>query len=157
MRAFWSTACRQTETEACYKDVTENDMCAPFPNAPKGKTVPKDKKKTDKNAKKKKHKKGGSSPSIAKASKKAGKSLRALAENPILADVVAAALVGMASALKDSDKAKQLASDSGDQLNAMSKKAGRQGNEMWDLALEIGRNVLQTLASDVQPGRKSGK
>jgi len=132
-------------------------MCAPFPNAPKGKTVPKDKKKTDKNAKKKKHKKGGSSPSIAKASKKAGKSLRALAENPILADVVAAALVGMASALKDSDKAKQLASDSGDQLNAMSKKAGRQGNEMWDLALEIGRNVLQTLASEVQPGRKSGK
>jgi hypothetical protein len=128
-----------------------------IPNAPKGKPVPKDKKKKDKDDKKKKHKKGGSSPSVAKASKKAGKSLRALAENPLVADVVAAALVGMASALKDSGKAKQLASNAGDQLNAMSKKAGRQGNEMWDLALDIGRNVLQTLASEMESGKKSGK
>jgi hypothetical protein len=127
-------------------------MCAPFQNVSKGKPVPKDKKKKDKDAKKKKHKKSGSS--TAKASNKAGKTLRSLAENPILADVVAAALVGMASALKDSNKAKQLASDAGDQLNVMRKKAGRQGNEMWDLALDIGRNVLQTLASEVQPGKK---
>ena len=119
--------------------------------------MPKDKKKKDKDGKKKKHKKGAASPSIAKASKKAGKGLRALAENPLVADVVAAALVGMASALKDSGKAKQLASNAGDQLNAMSKKAGRQGNEMWDLALDIGRNVLQTLASEMESGKKSGK
>ena len=119
--------------------------------------MPKDKKKKDKDDKKKKHKKGGSSPSVAKASKKAGKSLQALAQNPIVADVVAAALVGMASALKDSNKAKQLASDAGDQLNAMSKSANRQGSEMWDLALDIGRNVLQTLASEMESGKKTGK
>jgi hypothetical protein len=132
-------------------------ICARDSECPKGKPVPKDKKKKDKDDKKKKHKKGGSSPSLAKTSKKAGKNLQALAQNPIIADVVAAALVGMASALKDSNKAKQLASDAGDQLNAMSKKASRQGNAMWDLALDIGRNVLQTLASEMQSGKKSGK
>lgn len=119
--------------------------------------MPKDKKKKVKDGKKKKHKKGGSSPSIAKGSKKAGKSLQALAQNPIVADVVAAALVGMASALKDSDKAKRLASDASDQLNAMSKKASVQGNAMWELALDIGRNVLTTLAREMESGRKADK
>lgn len=119
--------------------------------------MPKDKKKKDKDGKKYKHKKGGSSPSLEKRSKKAGKTLQALAQNPIVADVVAAALIGMASALKDSDKAKRLASDAGDQLNAMSKKTSQQGSAMWDLALDVGRNVLQTLASEMESGKKSGK
>ena len=119
--------------------------------------MPKDKKKKDKDDKKKKHKKGGSSASLAKTSKKATRSLRALAENPIVADVVAAALVGMASALKDSDKAKRLANNAGDQLNAMSKKTSRQGSAMWDLALDIGRNVLDTLASELESGKKRKK
>jgi hypothetical protein len=118
--------------------------------------VPKDKKKKDKDGKKK-HKKGGSSSSLAKTSKKATKSLQALAQNPIVADVVAAALVGMASALKDSDKAKRLASDAGDQLNAMSKKSQRRGNEMWELTLDIGRNVLTMLASEMESGKKAKK
>lgn len=118
--------------------------------------MPKDKKKKDKDGKKK-HKKGGDSGSLAKTSKKATKSLQALAQNPIIADVVAAALVGMASALRDSDKAKRLASDAGDQLNAMSKKSKRQGNEMWELALDIGRNVLTTLASEMESGKKAKK
>ena len=62
--------------------------------------------------------------------------------------MVAAALVAMASALKDSEKAKRLASDAGDQLNALSKKTANQGNVMWDLALDIGRRTLETLASE---------
>lgn len=118
----------------------------------------KDKKK-DKKDKGKKGKDGGGA-SLAKASKKATKSLQAITQNPLVADVVAAALVAMASALKDSEKAKRLANDAGDQLNALSKKSAKQGNAMWDLALDIGRNVLETLASDVNAkgnGRKSGK
>ena len=114
----------------------------------------KDKKKKDKKGKKN----AGSAP-LAKASKKATKSLQALSQNPMVADVVAAALVGMASALKDSKKARKLASDAGDQLNAMSKNSARNGGVMWDLAREIGRSVLDTLAGEVDSrgkGKKAG-
>lgn len=82
--------------------------------------------------------------------------LKALAENPIVADVVAAALVGMAAALKDSEKAKKLASKAGDQLDALSKKNVKKGGAMWDLALNIGRQTLEALAEDAKP-RKGGK
>ena len=58
--------------------------------------------------------------------------------------MVAAALVAMASALKDSDKARRLANDAGDQLGELSKKSAKQGNAMWDLALDIGRRTLET-------------
>jgi hypothetical protein len=133
-------------------------MAPPFATPREGGPVSKDKKK-DKKDKGKKGKDGGGA-SLAKASKKATKSLQAITQNPLVADVVAAALVAMASALKDSEKAKRLANDAGDQLNALSKKSAKQGNAMWDLALDIGRNVLETLASDVNAkgnGRKSGK
>src|SRR3954471_2086405 len=96
--------------------------------------VPKDKKK--------KGKKSG------KSGKKGGETLKALAQNPLVADVVAAALVGMAAALKDSDKAKRLASKAGDQLNALAKTNAKKGNAMWDLALDIGRRTLDSLAEE---------
>jgi hypothetical protein len=104
--------------------------------------VSKDKKKK----KDKKDKKGGSA--LRKVPKKAAKGLQALTENPLVADVVAAALVSMAAALKDSEKAKRLASDASDQLSAISKKGTKQGNAMWDLALDIGRRTLETLAGE---------
>ena len=103
-----------------------------------------------KDKKKQKDKKDGKKKS---GLKKASKNLKAVAQNPLVADVVAAALVAMASALKDSEKAKKLANDAGEQLNALSKKSARQGNAMWDLALDIGRNVLDTLATDVKAGK----
>jgi hypothetical protein len=99
--------------------------------------VSKDKKKKDKKAAK-----------PAKVAKKATKKLKKLSANPIVADVVAAALVAMASALKDSDKARRLANDAGDQLTGLSKKSSRHGNVMWELALDIGRRTLETIASE---------
>lgn len=104
----------------------------------------KDKKKKNN----KKDKKAGNGSAIRKVPKKAAKSLQALTENPLVADVVAAALVSMAAALRDSDKARRLANDAGDQLNALSKKSARQGNAMWDLALDVGRRTLETLAGE---------
>ncbi len=101
--------------------------------------------------KKKKQKKDG------KTGKKGGEALKALAQNPLVADVVAAALVGMASALKDSNKAKKLANKAGDQLNALSKTNVRKGNAMWDLALDIGRQTLATLADDLKANAKGAK
>jgi hypothetical protein len=69
----------------------------------------------------------------------------------------------MASALKDSDKARKLAGDAGDRLNALSKAGAKQGNPMWDLALDVGRRALETLAGEEagsvtakEPRRKEG-
>src|SRR3954453_1574292 len=84
---------------------------------------------------KKKKNKGGSTGG------KAAKRLKALTENRIVADVVAAALVATASALKDSNKARQLAASAGDELEKLSKKSAAQGNAMWQLALDIGRRA----------------
>jgi hypothetical protein len=119
--------------------------------AQKGKRVSKDKKK-----KKEKGQKGNGAL-LGKAPKKAAKSLQALSQNPLVADVVAAALVSMAAALKDSDKARRLANEAGDQLNAISKKSAKQSGAMWDLAMDVGRRTLETLAAE-QTGRgRAGK
>lgn len=108
-----------------------------------------------KDKKKKKDKKNKSV--IRKVPKKAAKGLQALTENPLVADVVAAALVSMAAALKDSDKARRLASDAGDQLNAISKKSAKQGNAMWDLALDVGRRTLETLTGEETKDKQTSK
>ena len=105
----------------------------------------KDKKKKDGKKGKKKDGAGG-----------AASSLKSLATNPLVADVVAATLVSMAAALKDSDKARKLASHAGDQLNALSKKSSKQGNAMWDLALDVGRRTLTAL-SEENKSAKTGK
>jgi hypothetical protein len=93
-----------------------------------------------KDKKKKKGKKSGGS--------KATSSLKALAQNPMVADVVAAALVATASALRDSKRARALASDAGDELARLSKAGARQGEALWDMALQIGRRSLEALTGD---------
>ena len=108
------------------------------------KLVAKDKKKKDKKGKKSSGK--GKGAALAKAPKKAATSLQALTQNPLVADVVAAALVSMAAALRDSKTARRLANDAGDELNALAKQGAKQGSAMWDLALDIGRRALETLA-----------
>ena len=90
----------------------------------------------DKKKKKDKKKTGGS---------KATDSLKALASNPVVADVVAAALVATASALKDSKRARALASEAGDELSKLSKAGAEAGNALWDMALQIGRRSLEAL------------
>lgn len=113
--------------------------------------MPKDKKKDGK----KKDKKKGNGAVLAKAPKKAAKSLKQLSQNPLVADVVAAALIGMAAALKDSDKARKMATDASDELGAMSKKGAKQSGAMWDLALDIGKRTLEALAES--GGGKAGR
>jgi hypothetical protein len=129
--------------------VTENGTSARLRNEPEGNGVSKDKKKKDKKA--------GKSGKGGKSAKKSGETLKALAQNPIVADVVAAALVGMASALKDSDKARRLANKAGDHLDALAKTKAKKGNAMWDLALDIGRRTLDTLSDELKADGKPGK
>jgi len=129
--------------------VTENGTSASLRNEPKGNGVPKDKKKKHKSDDadaRKSNKKRGASKGSAK--------LKALVENPLVADVVAAALIGMASALKDSDKARRLAGKASDELGKMSKSNAKQGSAMWDLALDIGRQTLDALADEVKSGKR---
>lgn len=90
-----------------------------------------------------------------KSGKKAG-SLKALAQNPMVADVVAAALVATAAALKDSKRARALASDAADELTALSRTSAKSGTALWEMALQIGRQSLEALVAD-PPKAKSRK
>jgi hypothetical protein len=109
--------------------------------------VAKDKKKN------KDDKKGAGQKKAAKTARR----LKAITENPLVADIVAAALVATAAALKDSKKARQLAAQGADQLAKLSKESASKGNAMWDLALDIGRRSLEALARETESGSKRGK
>lgn len=135
--------------------MTKNGMSRGSTDRQEGIVVAKDKKK--KKDKKPDKKAGDSMVAKAAAPKKAAKRLQTLSQNPIVADVIAAALVSMAAALKDSDKARRLASDAGDELNALSKAGAKQGSAMWDLALDIGRRALQTLSEETGKPKSGGK
>ena len=84
---------------------------------------------------------------------KAAKRLRAMTTNPMVADIVASALVGAAAALKDAKKARQLAAHAGDELETLAKQGAERGNAMWQLALDIGRRSLESLARDEKSGK----
>jgi hypothetical protein len=84
-----------------------------------------------------------------KKEKKAAKSdlavkrLQSLAENPMVANIVASALVATAAAIKDPAKARKLAAQAGDQLTDLAKDGVDRGNAMWQLALDVGRRALE--------------
>jgi hypothetical protein len=83
------------------------------------------------------------------SSSRTGRTLKSLSDSQVVADVVAAALVATASALKDAKKAQRLAASAGDELAKLSKKSARQGSAMWQLALDVGRHALDTLSSEI--------
>jgi hypothetical protein len=79
---------------------------------------------------------------------KAGKGLKAMGKSPLVADVVAAALVATVAALRNPKKAQQLAVSAGDELTKLSKAGAKQGSALWEMALQIGRESLEALTSD---------
>lgn len=113
-----------------------------FKTSEKEQSVAKDKKKKNKG-------KGKGKPGAA-ASSKAASSLRLIAQNPMVADIVAAALVSTAVALKDSKKARDLAGQAGDELGALATEGVERGNALWQLALDVGRRAIETLAGDAK-------
>ena len=111
----------------------------------------------DKKKKGKKDKKGSKSDAgLSASSAKFTKRLQAISDNPLVADVVAAALVATASALKDSKKARLLANHAGDELEKLAKEGAQRGNAMWKLALDIGRKSLEAMTAEDQP-RKAAR
>ena len=141
--------CRTTETEPCYRDVTEIGMTTPDFRSRREKRVSKDKGKKKKKQDRKAAKGTGSS--------KLTKSLKGLSQNRLVADVVAAALVATAAALKDSKKAQRHAADAGDELQALAKDGAERGNAMWKLALDIGRRALDEIGTKKPERKRSTK
>lgn len=106
-------------------------------------------------AKDKKDKKKKGKKSEKKAAPDVTGTLKTLAQNPIVADVVAAALVATAAALKDSKRARALASDVGDELSDMSKTGAKRGEALWDMALDIGRKSLEAMLAETAAKKSS--
>lgn len=73
---------------------------------------------------------------------------KSLGSNTLVADVVAAALVATAAALKDPNKARRFASEASDQLETLSKEGAERGSAMWQLALDVGRRALDSMTGD---------
>jgi hypothetical protein len=92
-----------------------------------------------------------------KKSARKGRTLKALAQNALVAEVVAAALVATASALKDSKRARAFASEAGDELTKLSKAGAEKGEALWEMALQIGRRSLEALTSDKEPKPSKSK
>ena len=99
-------------------------------------------------AKDKKKKKKDKGDGKARKSGGGADALKALVQNPLVADVGAAALVAPSAALTDSRKAQRLATEASDELEALAKKGAEQGKAMWQLALQIGRRALDELTAE---------
>jgi hypothetical protein len=77
-----------------------------------------------------------------------------LASNPAVAEVVAATLVAAAAALRNPQKARELAASARDELTAAGKAGTGQGNAFWQLALDVARRSVDTLGSSDTAKRK---
>ncbi|MEO7277997.1 MAG: hypothetical protein ABIW33_08245 [Sphingomicrobium sp.] len=85
-----------------------------------------------------------------------GNPLKGLAESPMVAELMAAALSSTASALKDSRRAQAIASDAHDKLTALAGDS-KKGNALWQLALDVGRQALDTLSGQSKKAATSAR
>lgn len=107
--------------------------------------------------KKAKKKKDGAAKGKAQSKTKPAKSkssFKAVISNPMVQEVVAAALVATAAALKDTKKARAMALDAGDQLEEMAKDGAEKGTALWALALDVAKRAGAILTDDKTTKRK---
>jgi hypothetical protein len=121
--------------DECYNGVTKR---APSINAKRRAWVAKDKKSK---------KKAKAAPA------KAAQKLKSVALNPMVQEVVAAALVATAAALKDSRKARAMAEQAGDQIEKLAGEGAQKGKALWALALDVAKRA----GDIVQDGAKAAK
>jgi hypothetical protein len=116
--------------------------------------VAKDKKKSGKKADSKGKTKAKAKPT------KAAEALKSVAMNPMVQEVVAAALVATAAALKDSRKARAMAEQAGEQIEKMAGEGAQKGKALWALALEVAKragDIVQDKPAKPAKPAKSGK
>lgn len=100
-------------------------------------------------AKEKSAKTGSKTSGLKKAARKVkDKTVQAAADHPLVAEVVAAALVGAAAALKNPAKARELAESAADEITAAGKNTGAKGGALWLLALDIARRSVNSMAGE---------
>ena len=92
-----------------------------------------------------------------KPSSKTSSRLKDLAGNPVVTDLAAAALVSAAAAIKNPPEARARAAGAQDELTALARDGARKGASLWKLAMDFGRQALDTLVGDPKPARKSDK
>ena len=66
---------------------------------------------------------------------------------PDVAEIVAAALVGAAAALRDPTKARQLAASVGEEIEQAAKGAAGQGAAIWQLAMDVAKRSVDALGA----------
>ena len=88
-----------------------------------------------------------------KSKTKAADAIKSVAMNPMVQEVVAAALVATAAALKDSKKARAMAEQAGDQIEKLAGEGAQKGKALWALALDVARRA----GDIVQDGAKTAK
>ena len=127
-----------------------------------GLAVAKDKKATGTKAKAKastpKSKAAKAKPAKAKVkiSVKGAKAKAAeIASNPVVTEVVAATLVAAAAALRDPNKARQLALSAADEIKAATKGGQGRGAALWQMALDVAKRSIDSANADAQPAKKA--
>ena len=105
----------------------------------------KKKKKADKKVKKSAVKAPTTLVKKALKATKPRKIVKAAKEHPMIAEVIAAALVATAAALKNPDKARRLAEDARDELTKIGQAGAEGSSELWQLAVEIGRRAIDSI------------
>lgn len=94
---------------------------------------------------------------VTKAVKKAKAAASKIRDNPVVSEIVAAALVATAAALRDPQKARRIAAEAGDELKRAGSRAGRKADAFWDLALDIARRSVDALGAGDAGGASSPK
>lgn len=92
-----------------------------------------------------------------KSSSKTSSRIKDLAANPVVTDLAAAALVSAAAAIKNPPEARARAAGAQDELTALARDGARKGASLWKLAMDFGRQALDTLVGDPKPRRKAAK
>lgn len=64
-----------------------------------------------------------------------------------MSEIVAAALVGAAAALRDPNKARQLAASVGEEIEQAAKGAAGQGAAIWQLAMDVAKRSVDALSA----------
>ena len=93
-----------------------------------------------------------------KSKTKAADAIKSVAMNPMVQEVVAAALVATAAALKDSKKARAMAVQAGDQLEKLAGEGAQKGKALWALALDVAKragDIVQEGAKPAKPAKRA--
>lgn len=88
-----------------------------------------------------------------KSAAKARDKIKSVAMNPMVQEVVAAALVGTAAALKDNKKARAMAEQAGEHLEKLAGEGAQKGRALWALALDVAKRA----GDIVQEGSQAAK